>query len=911
MGSNGSAVDAVARAEAKHLTPTLIIGLGGTGADVLLRIRKKFFEKFGGIDEFPIVSYLWFDTDKNYKDVGTKQFTKKVEFSGTEEHLLTIADTGAITGNLDKDIYRNIATWWPSGLNIISHLDEGAGQYRPYSRLGLYHHYSRAESSVRQAIIGALGKIQNPASIEKFIHSPKLQRLNYAADLDREKRNVYLVGSLAGGTGSGMFLDLARMVRYLATDAILVGFFATSRIFHQAKQRMHANTYAALLEWDYYNTHDFHPNWSNDEVFSAIRPPLFDYCYLLDNTNAAHLKLGTRPDDQKKLYETIAENIFKDFSQGPFAQAKRSARANVGEFIGTSWTYPPRHAGAEYTEGEDRVFRQNFNRNFQSFGLASISVPHDRIITACAHKLAADLVLFWKGEGAADTDIPKIVQDVTEFLPSLEVLLDGDSILTRLDDSAGNAQKASAGGSLLNGIIRFADKTLNESLTKPAAERANFIDAEVTRFRAEQLNAASKSQNAGLMIRCIDQNKTKIVESGDQAINRWCDHRIDEERLSVLSTTTFATRVCEVLEQQANAFATQSAALGERIVEMEAEYTKRISELDIHAGRHNLDFRKATILSYDITRLHEVIVGWGANTDQREENPGLLLALRQKAIHDNAVEVCNALVDLIRGRKSETGEYEPGIISRLQELDRSFEKVAAILRTDANYFEQKLDEDLSLVLFERADVDQIYYPNYVKPSTVQSISDQARNQLRLTAASVKDTNFLKQEGGSGQLINLCREVFEPIRSKYHIVDVFFDKFGGSEGRDGEPEVNERMAIELTQVFHSSRYWAEGGADAVKNYTLLPRQEELHVGLPSIPQDLQRKDGDRISRRRKAIQDFLQSKVDSRFTFTDIPETSEIIFYNELSGVPLNYLRLHVRTTFHLPAGTRERFDAPP
>ena len=81
MGANGMAVDAITRTQAQQLSPTLIIGLGGTGGDILLRIRKKFFEKFGSVDEFPIVSYLWFDTDKNYKDVGAKQFARKVDFS--------------------------------------------------------------------------------------------------------------------------------------------------------------------------------------------------------------------------------------------------------------------------------------------------------------------------------------------------------------------------------------------------------------------------------------------------------------------------------------------------------------------------------------------------------------------------------------------------------------------------------------------------------------------------------------------------------------------------------------------------------------------------------------------------------------------------------------------------------------
>jgi hypothetical protein len=681
---------------------------------------------------------------------------------------------------------------------------------------------------------------------------------------------------------------MARIVRYLAADAILVGFLATSRFFPHAKPRMHANTYAALLEWDYYNAHNFQPNWSNDEIFSELRPPLFNYCYLLDTPNAAHLKLGAGADDHKKIYETVAENVFKDFSQGPFAQAKRSARVNVGQFMGTPWSYPPRQAGDANSEENDRTFRQKFNRNFQSFGLASISVPHDRIITACAHKLAADLILYWKGEGATDTSIPQIDQDVSRFLVSPEVLLNADSILACLDDSAGNAQKSSAGGSLLNDIVRFADKTLDLALTTPAAERTDFIDSEVVRFRTEQLNAAGRSQNAGLMLRCIDQNATKIVENGIKAIERCCDHRIDEEKLSVLSTTAFALRLCEVLEQQAKACAEQLVLLSDRLQLLESEYSNRMSEMRGHAVRHNLDFRKNTILSYDLVVLSEVIVGSGASSDQKEENPGLLLALRQKAIIEKAVEVFNTLIERIRGSKTDKGEFRGGIVSNLQELDKCFDRVAETLQTDAHYFEEKHNEDLSLVLFERSDVDEIYYPKYVTPQTVKEISDRARNQLKLTAASVKDSNFLEQEGASGKIIDLCRDVFDPIRRNYHIIDVFFNKYGGGDARDGQPVVTDQMASELNLVFNSSRCWAEGGMDAVKNYTLEQGQEDLLVGLPSIPQELNASDAERIRRRREAIKQFLKTKVDQRFNFTDIPETSEIIFYNEVSGVPLNF-----------------------
>ena len=52
---------------ASYLAPTLLIGLGGSGKDVLLRVRRLFYERHGrradGSVGFPVVGYLALDTD--------------------------------------------------------------------------------------------------------------------------------------------------------------------------------------------------------------------------------------------------------------------------------------------------------------------------------------------------------------------------------------------------------------------------------------------------------------------------------------------------------------------------------------------------------------------------------------------------------------------------------------------------------------------------------------------------------------------------------------------------------------------------------------------------------------------------------------------------------------------------------
>ncbi|MFZ4676560.1 MAG: tubulin-like doman-containing protein [Nodosilinea sp.] len=49
------------------MTPTVIIGLGGTGKEILIKIRRMIVEQYGSLDALPIVSFLHIDTEQNAK----------------------------------------------------------------------------------------------------------------------------------------------------------------------------------------------------------------------------------------------------------------------------------------------------------------------------------------------------------------------------------------------------------------------------------------------------------------------------------------------------------------------------------------------------------------------------------------------------------------------------------------------------------------------------------------------------------------------------------------------------------------------------------------------------------------------------------------------------------------------------
>ena len=61
FGYRGGKIDGNAH-DVEHVIPTLMIGLGGTGKQILTRVRKRLYDKFGR-PSFPFLRTVAFDTD--------------------------------------------------------------------------------------------------------------------------------------------------------------------------------------------------------------------------------------------------------------------------------------------------------------------------------------------------------------------------------------------------------------------------------------------------------------------------------------------------------------------------------------------------------------------------------------------------------------------------------------------------------------------------------------------------------------------------------------------------------------------------------------------------------------------------------------------------------------------------------
>lgn len=162
--------------------PTIIIGLGGFGSEIvsmvqeILDVQGNYFKEIEKQVNLAIV-----DTDVNQL-----REKKKLGFRGT---IIQISDSMTVEKYLHYDREAE-SSWFPS-CQILSKksLTEGAGQVRAISRLALNM------------------ALQKGSFLPLYEDIDKLHLLS--EHNSEQATRVIIISSLAGGTGSGIFLPLA------------------------------------------------------------------------------------------------------------------------------------------------------------------------------------------------------------------------------------------------------------------------------------------------------------------------------------------------------------------------------------------------------------------------------------------------------------------------------------------------------------------------------------------------------------------------------------------------------------------------------------------------------------------------------------------------------------------------------
>lgn len=233
------------------LLPAIVIGLGEIGLHVLREFRRSAIEMIGGMERIPHIKSLFLDTDSDTlhkaqdgqvglpaQDVIPARLNRAAHYMKTRRNGRTLVEGWFDPQTLYK-IPRNPATLGIRSLGRLAFLDH----YRLFA----------------ERITSDVESITQPDTLNKADRHTKL-------GLRTNRPRVYIACHLAGGTGSGMFIDAAYAVRhklrqqgYLEPE--IVGVFVIPHADRMSKGPGLANTYAALRELHHYSQ----PN----TVFSA------------------------------------------------------------------------------------------------------------------------------------------------------------------------------------------------------------------------------------------------------------------------------------------------------------------------------------------------------------------------------------------------------------------------------------------------------------------------------------------------------------------------------------------------------------------------------------------------------------------------------------------------------------------
>jgi len=383
----------------RPLQPTVFIGLGGTGMKVLARFRRRLYDRYGDADFWRIYRWLAVDTDKEGISHGGVEQQKGMPIPDTD-CIYTGLDTMAMNKILRNmaGTYSHLGDWFQQDVVDLAawSFDKGAGQNRSAGRLLFVNRVREIRDQIAE-------RIAEVTSTEALAHARKhgaqpAATLGTSGQTRPEVADVVIIGSLAGGTGSGCFMDCAYLVRAMQDRGVSIndvrGMFLLPDVFledvetDQEKENIRANGYAALRELEFYNglsSKPFSTRPWGDLGYEDVRGQPYSVCYLFSKSNGRALK------DAGEVYDLLADALAFATGGGELASRIRSCWSNAqGTVYNHGLVYDlPAGANGELRRaalgGDDAdsggngrdemlLYRRQWSIRFSSIGTASVTM---------------------------------------------------------------------------------------------------------------------------------------------------------------------------------------------------------------------------------------------------------------------------------------------------------------------------------------------------------------------------------------------------------------------------------------------------------------------------------------------------------------------------------------------------------
>lgn len=353
------------------VVPTLFVGLGGCGGDIIKRVREHLKARPDYEDRFkPLTKFAYVDTNINDLEQARAYCDDTFLISDfSKEEYAALASGKSF---LDEDDH--FTQWVPKTYRFRAGDTAGAGQIRIESRLGCYYTTKHTEFVPK---------------LRRLVEALKSHDNGYRRLEPREVR-VVIAYSVAGGTGSGSHLSIAYMLRDIVMEVgspTIIGVAVMPTVFDGFvginRDGTAANGYAALKETEHLMRLGapeaasfpkdgivFHYDGSAPSK-TIVRTKPFDFLYLIDKPESFTVDNVPHAAGDA-LYLQLFTSLFKK-QAGDYDNYTQHQRMLVPH------------------DFADKGI-QGFSTFYATFGAAVLLVPSDGIIDYCSRLAALDML---------------------------------------------------------------------------------------------------------------------------------------------------------------------------------------------------------------------------------------------------------------------------------------------------------------------------------------------------------------------------------------------------------------------------------------------------------------------------------------------------------------------------------------
>lgn len=365
----------------------LAIGVGGSGKAALTVLKERLIETYGKTPDNVVLLSLDTDDLREVDNFAGIKLEPQFDKQGREPEFRHVVSPPGIT--MDT-IFADIASgrtapymYWLEKEKLEKILTQterdirgGAQQRRPIGRTALFQKWS---SPVYDSIESAIRRMYgSPDDDDRPVD---------AVDIEKSKRLVFIIGSVAGGTGSGFFIDVANLVRHaihsnnnwqsidVSGIIVLPDAFSSYTSTMDDPTNLKPNSYAALRELDRFN-----------RVHSNQFPYMLRY-----GQDIRSITWSTnQPMDHVYLVDTASRSASSDTTlsgnpmRGVFPVVADFVMAHVDQSLGDALATLRSNAGLHYDKGEGWIY--------SGFNVMTYIFPVDDVIESFTYRFLREML---------------------------------------------------------------------------------------------------------------------------------------------------------------------------------------------------------------------------------------------------------------------------------------------------------------------------------------------------------------------------------------------------------------------------------------------------------------------------------------------------------------------------------------